>query len=88
MEYMKHFDFDLVQFDRDYVTKLDEKHTRAMLTSLIHMAKELHITTVAKWVDKEKQKEELISLGIDYLQGFGIARALSETQLIEKYNKG
>ena len=88
MEYMKHFDFDLVQFDRDYVTKLDEKHTRAMLTSLIQMAKELQITTVAKWVDKEKQKEELISLGIDYLQGFGIAKALSETQLIEKYNKG
>ncbi len=88
MEYMKHFDFDLVQFDRDYVTKLDEKHTRAMLASLIQMAKELHITTVAKWVDKERQKKELIALGIDYLQGFGIARALSETQLIEKYNKG
>ena len=88
MEYMKHFDFDLVQFDRDYVTKLDEKHTRAMLESLIQMAKALHITTVAKWVDKKDQKEELIHLGIDYLQGFGIAKALSETQLIETYNKG
>jgi len=88
MEYMKHFDFDMVQFDRDYVTKLEEKHTRAMLVSLIQMTKELHITTVAKWVDKKEQKKELIHLGIDYLQGFGIAKALSETQLIEKYNKG
>ena len=31
MEYMKHFNFDIVQFDRDYVTKLEDANTRAML---------------------------------------------------------
>ncbi|MDD2451820.1 GGDEF domain-containing protein [Sulfurovum sp.] len=88
MEYMKHFTFDMIQFDREYVTELSDKTTLAMLDSLIKMAKELGITTVAKWVDKEKQKEKLESLGIDYLQGFGIAKSIDEYHLIEQYNKG
>ncbi|HEO98653.1 MAG: GGDEF domain-containing protein [Campylobacterales bacterium] len=88
MEYMKHFSFDMIQFDREYVTKLSDKTTLAMLDSLIKMAKELGITTVAKWVDKEEQKEKLKSLGIDYLQGFGIAKPVDEYHLIEQYNKG
>ena len=86
MEYMKNFNFDLVQFDRDYVTKLDDANTYAMLGSLVKMSKDLHITTVAKWVDKESQKTKLKVLEIDYLQGFGISKPLSEQTLIDSYN--
>lgn len=86
MEYMKHFKFDMVQFDRDFVTHLGDKTSQAMLESLIRMSKELQITTVAKWVDKERQKEILKALGIDYLQGFGVGKPLSETKLLEQYN--
>jgi len=86
MEYMKHFHFDIVQFDRDYVTKLDESKTEAMLRSLVQMADELGIITVAKWVDKPEQKKKLTQMGIHYLQGFGIAKALREDMLIKQYN--
>jgi EAL domain-containing protein (putative c-di-GMP-specific phosphodiesterase class I)/GGDEF domain-containing protein len=86
MEYMKHFQFDIVQFDRDYVTKLDDKNTYSMLNSLVQMAKDLDIITVAKWVDKPEQKAKLVTIGIDYLQGFGIAKAINEKQLINTYN--
>ncbi len=86
MEYMKHFKFDLVQFDRDYVVNLEDTNTHAMLNSLVQMSKELDIITVAKWVDKESQKEKLKAIGLDYLQGFGIAKPISERELIENYN--
>ena len=86
MEYMRHFKFDMVQFDRDYVGSLHDRNSLAMLQSMIDMSRSLHITTVAKWVDKEDQKQKLIAMGIDYLQGFGIARPLTETQLIDQYN--
>jgi EAL domain-containing protein (putative c-di-GMP-specific phosphodiesterase class I) len=86
MEYMKHFQFDIVQFDRDYVTKLEDKNTFSMLNSLVQMAKDLDIITVAKWVDKPDQREKLVAMGIDYLQGFGIAKAVNEKQLIRTYN--
>ncbi len=86
MEYMKHFKFDMVQFDRDYVTNLEDETTYAMLHSLIDMAKNLHIQTVAKWVDDEVQKKKLKTLGIDYIQGFGVSKPIDEEALIKRYN--
>ena len=86
MEYMKNFNFDLVQFDRDYVTKLDDTNTYAMFSSMVKMSKDLNIITVAKWVDNETQKSKLKKLGIDYLQGFGISKPISEQILIDTYN--
>ncbi len=86
MEYMKHFRFDMVQFDRSFVTKLEDKITYEMLHSLIEMSKNLNIKTVAKWVDKDIQKSKLTDLGIDYVQGFGIGKPILEKELIERYN--
>jgi EAL domain-containing protein (putative c-di-GMP-specific phosphodiesterase class I) len=86
MEYMKHFKFDVVQFDRDYVTNLEDETTYAMLHSLINMAKELQVQTVAKWVDNEAQKAKLKVLGINYIQGFGVSKSISEETLINRYN--
>lgn len=86
MEYIKYFKFDMIQFDRDYVTNLKDKTNYAMLRSLIKMSQELHILTVAKWVDKAEQKSLLQMLGIDYMQGFGIGQPFNERDLINQYN--
>jgi len=87
MEYIKHFKFDMVQFDRDYVAHLDNDTTYAMLGSLIRMSKDLQIQTAAKWVDSDEQKSKLKKLGIDYMQGFGISTPLNKTELINRYNQ-
>jgi len=86
MEYMKHFKFDMVQFDRDYVTGLDDETTYEMLQSLIKMSKNLQVKTVAKWVDNDAQKKKLKVLGINYIQGFGVSKAMTEDELINRYN--
>ncbi|MDQ7047333.1 MAG: EAL domain-containing protein [Sulfurovum sp.] len=86
MKYMKHFKFDMIQFDRDYVTNLEDETSYAMLHSLIEMAKDLHVKTVAKWVDNVDQEEKLKALGIDYVQGFGISKPITEEILINTYN--
>jgi len=86
MEYMKHFKFDMVQFDRDYVSNLNEKTNYAMLSSLIKMSKDLDVKTVAKWVDNDAQKSKLHTLGIDYIQGFGVSKPIDETELLNRYN--
>ena len=86
MNYMKHFKFDMVQFDRDYVTNLEDKTTHSMLQSLIHMSKDLQVQTVAKCVDNASQEKTLKTLGIDYVQGFGISKPINEETLINTYN--
>ena len=87
MEYMKSFNFDLVQFDRDFVTKIDDVKRKAMLKSMVKMSKDLSIITIAKWVDNNSQKVQLKELGIDYMQGFGISEPISEQAIIERYNQ-
>jgi len=86
MEYMKHFKFDMVQFDRDYVTHLEDETTYAILHSLIKMSKDLQVKTVGKWVDNDMQKKQLRVLGINYIQGFGVSKPLTEETLINRYN--
>ena len=87
MEYIKHFKFDRVQFDRDFVSRLDEQNSLSILKSLISMSKGLHITTVAKWVDNKEQKRRLIKLDVNYLQGYYIGKQLTEQQIIQQYNQ-
>jgi len=50
------------------------------------MSKELQVQTVAKWVDNETQEKKLKTLGIDYIQGFGVSKAIDEEALINRYN--
>jgi len=86
LEYMKHFKFDMVQFDRDYSTNLDDDTTHTMLYSLVKMLRELNVQTVAKWVDNTSQKNKLIKLGINYIQGFGVNKPLTEEELMALYH--
>jgi EAL domain-containing protein (putative c-di-GMP-specific phosphodiesterase class I)/GGDEF domain-containing protein len=85
-DYIKYFQFDMVQFDRDFVRRLDDEKSMALFGSLLKMSKELGITTIAKWVDEEYQKERLKELGIDYMQGFGIKKPIGKKELIIKHH--
>jgi len=77
----------MIQFDRDYVSNINDKTSYAMLQSLVQMSKDLEIQSIAKWVDTEEQKKRLTALEIDYIQGFGIGKAISEETLINQCNK-
>jgi EAL domain-containing protein (putative c-di-GMP-specific phosphodiesterase class I) len=51
-----------------------------MIKSIIEVAKVKNMTVVAEYVETEEQKEKLLALGVDYLQGYliGKPRPLSE----------
>jgi len=85
-DYIKYFKFDTVQFDRDFIRRLDNPKSLALFTSLMKMCKDLNIITIAKWVDKEKQKNRLSELGIDYMQGYGIQKPISKRELIIQHH--
>jgi len=87
MEYIKHFKFDLVQLDREFINTMDDPNHLSMLKSLITMSKDMDITTIVKWVDKAPQRKTLEGFGVDYIQGFSIGKLLSETELIAHYNR-
>ncbi|ADV47224.1 EAL domain-containing protein [Nitratifractor salsuginis] len=86
MEYLRHFPFDMIRFDREYTFDVEAGKNLSILKSFINMAQEMGITTVAKWVDKKEKIHQLEELGVDYIQGFATGRVLKEEELIERYN--
>lgn len=51
-----------------------------MIKSIIDVAKVKNLSVVAEFVETEQQKETLLALGVDYLQGYliGKPRPLSD----------
>ncbi len=87
MDYLRHFKFDMIQFDRDYTQNIYDDRTGSILWSMIEMSKKNSILTVAKWVDKKEQKELLETFQIDYIQGFAVHKPLNEDELLKNTAK-
>ena len=86
MEYIKYFNFDIVQFDREYISHIDDEKHLSIFKSLVSMVKDLDIKTIAKWVDTQKAVKVLNEMNIDYIQGFLVGKVIDENELISKYN--
>ncbi len=83
MDYLRHFKFDMIQFDRDYTQNIYDDKTSSILASMVEMSKKNSIITIAKWVDKREQKELLEAFDIDYIQGFEVHKPLYEDEFLK-----
>ena len=82
-ERLKRLQADIVKIDGCFVRDLESDPLDAiMIKSIIEVAKVKNMTVVAEYVETEEQKEKLLALGVDYLQGYliGRPRPLSELQ--------
>lgn len=79
---LKDYDFDTLKIDMAFLRNFNEK-SRAIITSIVDMAKKLHINTVAEGVENEDQAAFLKGIGCDMQQGF----LYSKPEDILSYNK-
>lgn len=64
---------DMVKIDGAYVRDLaNSPENQIFVRSLVDLAKNFKLETVAEWVGSEEDAELLHKLGVDYLQGFHI----------------
>ncbi|MGM0533644.1 MAG: putative bifunctional diguanylate cyclase/phosphodiesterase, partial [Campylobacterota bacterium] len=73
--YIKKFPIDFVKIDGDFIVNIhkDEKDY-AFVKSIISLAHELGIKTIAEFVEDDAVLQFLKEVDIDYVQGFHIAR--------------
>lgn len=73
--YVKKFPIDYLKIDGDFIINInnDEKD-KAFVSSMITLAKELNIQTIAEFVENEEIIEVLDTLKIDYYQGWHIGK--------------
>lgn len=54
-----------------------DRVARAVISSIVRMAGDLGVQTVAEWVESDQELEAVRSLGVDYAQGYLIGRPQS-----------
>jgi diguanylate cyclase (GGDEF)-like protein len=62
---------DMVKIDGDYVKSLSTSpDNQLFVRTLVDLAKNFRLETVAEWVSSEEDAKLLVELGVDYFQGF------------------
>ena len=73
--FLKHLDFDYIKIDGEYVHNLpDDETNRLLVGALVDIARGLGKRTIAEFVGDDATLGLLRELGVDYVQGFHIAR--------------
>ena len=72
---LKDYTFDELKLDMCFLRSFDER-SRRIMTSIIQMAKEIEIHTLAEGVETEEQYLYLRNVGCEKVQGFYIGRPL------------
>ncbi|WP_246439017.1 putative bifunctional diguanylate cyclase/phosphodiesterase [Teredinibacter franksiae] len=73
--YLKRLEVDYIKIDGSFIQDItNDKLGRAMVKAMNAISKELGITTIAEYVENLEIRRELQELGIDYGQGFGLAK--------------
>jgi EAL domain-containing protein (putative c-di-GMP-specific phosphodiesterase class I) len=74
-QYIKRFPVDYIKIEGEFIRNMlhDEVYL-AFIKSIVTLAKELHIKTVAEFVEDADILAAVTALGIDYAQGYHISR--------------
>jgi len=74
-QYIKSFPVDYIKIEGEFISNMltDEVYL-AFVKSIVTLAKELRIKTIAEYVEDGETLAEVCRLGIDYAQGFHVSR--------------
>ena len=72
--YLQHFPIDYLKIDGELIRRLSTDETARCITSSLHdLSIKLGIKTVAESVEDDETVSHIQAIGIDYMQGFGVA---------------
>lgn len=75
--YLRSLKVDYVKIDGSFIRNLTEnRFDKVMTQSICNIAKEMGIKTVAEYVESDRVMRELKAIGIDFGQGFAIAKPM------------
>jgi diguanylate cyclase (GGDEF)-like protein len=83
LSYLRELPVHALKIDRSFITGLlEEPDSEAIVRSIIELARNLGLETVAEGAEDERVCERLMGLGCDYVQGFAIARPMSADAML------
>jgi hypothetical protein len=68
---------DIIKIDREFVQSVNEPRSQALANTIVNMARNLGLRTVAEGVESENQALELARIGCEFAQGYLFFKPLS-----------
>ncbi len=82
LSYLNRFPLAILKVDRSFIITMEESESsRKLVRTIIHMAKDLGMRTIAEGVEMESQRKLLEDMGCDFIQGYLIAKPLSDLEV-------
>ncbi|HVE47025.1 MAG TPA: EAL domain-containing protein [Acidimicrobiales bacterium] len=84
LSYLKRFPLDVLKVDKAFVDGLvDNAEDRAIVRSVVALARELGISVTAEGIETARQLEEVVALGCDVGQGYWFSRPVAAEAIAE-----
>lgn len=84
LAYLRKFPFHILKIDREFIADICQQgEDYNLVKTIIEMANNFKMLTVAEGVETEEQMQLLRSMGCDYGQGFYFSRPLPSNMLVE-----
>ncbi len=84
--HLQRFDFDFIKIDRSFINEIGINYkAKKIVSSIVSIANELGVKTVAEGVETQEQVDELNHLHVDYLQGYFYGVPTSINEFITKW---
>ena len=74
--YLKEFTADLLKIDGSFIVNMNKHPANiAIVEAIVNLAKNLGMKVIAEWAEDNATVQTLTEIGVDYVQGFAVARA-------------
>lgn len=81
--YLKEFTADLLKIDGSFIVNMNQHPANiAIVEAIVNLAKNLGMKVIAEWAEDEATVRTLVEIGVDYVQGFVVARPQSPHRLL------
>ncbi|MEZ5542196.1 MAG: EAL domain-containing protein [Pseudomonadota bacterium] len=83
--YLKNLPVDYLKIDGEFVREMDtDEVSHAMVSAIHELGRVIGIRTIAEFVENERIIEMLTAMGVDYAQGYAIAKPVPLAELAER----
>jgi len=81
--YLKEFAADALKIDGGFIKRMHEHPANyAIVEAIVELARNLGMRSIAEWVEDYPTVEALAELGVDYVQGWAIAKPMAPDEIL------
>lgn len=82
--YLKELPADVLKIDGNFIVNINEHPANvAIVEAIVNLAVNLGMKTIAEWAEDTATVRTLAEIGVDYVQGWAVARSMDPERLLE-----